>query len=210
MSAETNGISAKDGVLGRRMRGRRPVGSGTLIMVGVIVLSLGVLGGGLLGHAAAPQVVSTPAPEHLYLTIAFNPYTGLDEYFPANFTVPANVAVTITVTNYDNGTNLVPESLAKVLGTVGGTETVTNATGSDASVTSVLPTQVAHTFTVMESPYQINVPIPAAEGTTPTVVTFTIVFTTAGQFTWHCMAPCDPAAMNTPGFMTGTVTVVSQ
>ncbi len=208
MSERTSGMTAREEVLGRRMKGRRQVGSGTLILVGVIVLSLGVLGGGILGHAAAPQTVSTPRPEQLYLTVAFNPYTGADEYFPANFTVPANVPVTITVTNYDNGTNPVPASFAKVLGTVGGTETVTNTTASGASVTSVLPTQVAHTFTLIDTPYQINVPIPAAQGTTPTVVAFTAVFTTAGQFVWHCMAPCDGHAMVTAGFMTGTITVV--
>lgn len=210
MAEETSMVTAREEVLGRRMRGRRPIGSGTLLLVAVVVLSLGALGGGLLGHAAAPQTVSTPTPEHLYVTIAFNPYSGLDEYFPANLTVPANVPITITITNYDNGSNVVPAEYANVTGTVGGTETLTNATASGASVTSILPTEVAHTFTLMEAPYQINVPVPAAQGTTPSVVTFTVVFTTAGQFTWHCMAPCDPVSMVTPGFMMGTVTVVGQ
>ncbi len=182
-----------------------------MVLVGVFVLILGVLAGGILGHLAAPVTASsTPGSEHLYLTIAFDPYTGLDQYFPANFTVPANVPVTITITNYDNGTNTVPASFAQVLGTVGGTETVTNATASGAVVTTVPADQVAHTFTLISTPYQINVPVPAAQGTTPTSVTFTVVFSSAGQFQWHCMAPCDNAAMDTPGFMTGTVTVVGQ
>jgi hypothetical protein len=178
-----------------------------MVTIGAFVLVMGVLAGGILGHAAAPSVVSVTGSDHLYLTISFDPYTGLDQYFPANFSVPANVPVTITITNYDNGTNLVPAAFAQVLGTVGGTETVTNATLHQTAVSSVPTNQVTHTFTLISSPYDINVPIPAAQGTTPTVVTFTAVFTATGQFVWHCMAPCDMAAMDTPGFMTGTVTV---
>ncbi len=208
MSVRQDGTTARDEVLGRRMKGRRPVGSWTMVTIGAFVLILGVLAGGILGHVAAPAVVASSGPDHLYLTIAFDPYTGLDQYFPANFSVPANVPVTITITNYDNGTNVVPAAFSQVLGTVGGAETVTNATASQAAVSSIPADQIAHTFTLISSPYDINVPIPAAQGTTPSVVTFTVVFGTAGQFVWHCMAPCDDAAMNTPGFMTGTVTVV--
>jgi hypothetical protein len=190
-----------------RMQGRRPARSGTILVVGVVLLVVGVLAGGILGHFSAPPVVAASTTEHLYLSIAFDPYSGLDKYFPANFTVPANVPVSITITNYDNGTNAVPADFAQVLGTVGRTETITDATASNVAVSSVPLNQVTHTFTLNAAPYDINVPIPAAHGTTPTVVTFTAVFTTAGQFEWHCMAPCDDAAMMTPGFMTGVVTV---
>lgn len=177
-------------------------------MVGAVLLVLGVLVGGILGHAAAPSVVAKTDTHHLYLEIAFDPYTGLDQYFPANFTVPVNVPVLLTITNYDNGTNAVPVALSQVLGTVGGTETITNATASGVVVSSIPTAQVAHTFTLDAAPYAINVPIPAAKGTTPTAVTFTVIFTAAGQFQWHCMAPCDDAAMMTPGFMTGFITVM--
>lgn len=210
MSATANGTTAREEILGRRMKGRRPVGSATKLTVGVLVLILGVLAGGILGHAAAPAVVSSAGSEHLYLTIAFDPYTGLDQYFPANFSVPQNVPVTITITNYDNGTNVLPEAFSHVLGTVGGTESVTNTTLSGAALASIPTDQIGHTFTLISNPYDVNVPIPAAQGTTPTVVTFSVVFSSAGQFEWHCMAPCDGAAMSTPGFMTGTVTVVGQ
>lgn len=208
MSATGNGTTAREQVSGRRMKGRRPVGPGTFVLVGAFVLILGVLAGGILGHFTANPIVAASGSDHLYLTIAYDPYTGLDEYFPANFTVPANVPVTITITNYDNGTNVVPAAFEHVLGTVGGTETVTNATATGVAISSVPADQIVHTFTLMSSPYDINVPIPSALGTTPTVVSFTIVFTATGQFVWHCMAPCDVAAMDTPGFMTGTVTVV--
>ncbi len=210
MAAVGNGTTARNEVAGRRMQGRRPVGSGTLVLVGAFVLVLGVLAGGILGHVAAPPVVTTSGSDHLYLTISFNPYTGADEYFPANFSVPAGVPVTITITNYDNGTNPVPASFAQVLGTVGGTAIVTNATANGTAITSIPANQVAHTFTLIASPYDINVPVPAAQGTTPTSVTFTVLFTATGQYVWHCMAPCNGHAMVTPGYMTGTVTVVGQ
>lgn len=207
MSVTSNGTTAREHVRGQRMRGRRTPKGGTVVMVGVVLLILGVLAGGILGHLSAPTVVTKSDTVHLYLAIAYDPYTGLDKYFPANFTVPANVPVIITITNYDNGTNAVPAAFTQVLGTADGTETVTNATASNIPVTSVPVDQVAHTFTLISGPYTINVPIPAAQDTTPTVVTFTVVFTSAGQFQWHCMAPCDGQAMTTPGLMTGFVTV---
>lgn len=191
-----------------QMKGRRPLRPSAIVTVSLILLVLGVLAGGILGHVSAPSVVTTSGTDHLYLAIAFNPYTGLDQYFPANFSVPANVPVLITITNYDNGTNIVPAAYAKVLGTVGGTETVTNGTASGVPVTSVPTTGISHTFTLIAGPYAVNIPIPPAQDQTPTVVSFTVVFATPGQFVWHCMAPCDSAAMATLGFMMGTVTVV--
>lgn len=201
---------AREELVARQMRIRRPIRSSTLVGVGALVLIIGVLAGGILGHVVAPPVVTTSGSEHLYLTISFDPYTGADKYFPANFSVPADVPVTITITNYDNGTNPVPSSFAQVLGTVGGTMSVTNATASGAVVASIPVDQVAHTFTLVSGPYDLNVPVPAAQGQTPSSVTFTVDFTTSGQFTWHCMAPCDGHAMTTPGYMTGTLTVVGQ
>lgn len=208
MSASSARAKADEELVARRMNIRRPIRSGTLVGVGAFVLILGVLAGGILGHVIAPPVVTTSGAEHLYLTVSFDPYTGADKYFPANFSVPANVPVTITITNYDNGTNPVPASFAQVVGTIGGTESLTNATVSGANVTSIPQNQVAHTFTLIASPYDINAPVPAAQGQTPSSVTFMVDFTTPGQFTWHCMAPCDGHAMITPGYMMGTVTVV--
>ena len=180
-----------------------------MVVAAAVVLVLGLLIGVIVGHAQTPPTVTTTGTEHVYLTVSFNPYSDLDQYFPANFTVTANIPVIITITNYDNGSNPVPQVYANVTGTVGGTETISNATTGGATVTQVSPEVVAHTFTILQSPYGINVPVPAAEGTVPTVVTFTVVFPTAGNFVWRCMAPCDDVSMVTPGFMMGTVTVVN-
>ncbi len=182
---------------------------GSVAAVGILVLLIGLIGGAMLVRPSSLPATATTGAAYVYLNVAFKPYTGLDEYFPANFTVPANVPVIITITNYDNGTNTVPSAFATVRGTVGGTETVTDATAANRILTSVPATEVTHTFTIMSGNLDVNVPIPAAQGTTPTVVTFTLQFSQTGLINWHCMAPCDPKAMSTPGFMTGTITVVS-
>lgn len=202
--------TTREDVLARRVKGRRPMRSGAVAMTGVVLLVFGLLAGGILGHMATPPVVTTAGTDHIYLTIGFDPYTGLDEYFPANFTVPANVPVIITITNYDNGSNTIPAGFNRVVGTVGGTETVTNATAAAVPTTSVPQGGVAHTFTLQDGPYNVNVPIPSAQGQVPTVVSFTVVFSSTGQFTWHCLAMCDGVAMATPGFMMGSVTVAGQ
>lgn len=182
-----------------------------IVIVAGLALVIGVALGIGVGNSMRGSATSTtpPPPEHLYLTIAYDPATGLDEFFPANFSVPANDPVTITITNYDNGQNPVSAADASVSGTVGGTETVQLWGQAPQNVTSVNTTQVSHTFSMLQGPYSLNVPIPASTSLAqPTVVTFTAVFTTTGTFTWRCLTPCDDVAMATPGFMQGTVTVL--
>lgn len=101
----------------------------------------------------------------------------------------------MTITNYDNGTNAVPDSAGAVTGTVGGTAQINGKT-----VTSIPGADVSHTFTVPS--LGINVPLPASS-----TVTFTVLVEAAGAYAWHCLAPCDANAMATPGFMEGTLTV---
>ena len=53
----------------------------------------------------------------------------------------------------------------------------------------------------------INLPIPAAlDNSTPAIVSASLTFGAAGQYSWWCAAPCDPVAMATAGYMRGTVT----
>ncbi len=184
--------------------GRNAVIVAGLALVLGVVLGIGV--GNAVHGAAAPA--SNTAPAHIYLTVAFNPGTGLDEFFPGNFSVPVGVPVIFTITNYDNGTNLVSTADAQVSGTEGGTESVQLWGQAAQNVTSVDTSTISHTFSVIQGPYSLNVPIPASTDLAhPTVVTFTATFGTTGSFTWRCMTPCDGTAMVTPGFMMGTVTV---
>ena len=180
------------------MKTMRPIGKGARFVLLLIVALLGVVVGAVVGYRnSGPKITG---PVHIYLATAFDPYTGLDKYFPANFTIPAGVDVLFTITNYDNGTNTVDPAYANVQGTVGGTATVNGQV-----VTSIPADRITHTFTIHS--LNINVPIAAAQGQTPAVVSFTLHVDRSGTYQWDCMAPCDPEAMGTPGFMTGSMGV---
>lgn len=178
------------------------------LLAGVLV----VVGGGFALIAGAPAPVAAPpsaSADYLYLTIAFNPVTGMDEYFPANFSVPVGVPVVVTITNYDNGTNLISPTFGQVAGVFGNEATVwSNGSSIPVTYASQPITNVAHTFTIQQTGEHLNVPVPPAGPTgLPTVVEFTTEFNVTGEFTWMCMAPCDSTSMQTPGLMAGTVDV---
>lgn len=182
-----------------------------LVAVGLVLLA-GGFAFAVSDHPASarsdPGGGSAPI-DHLYLTIGFNPVSGADQYFPANFTVPLGAVVVVTITNYDNGTNPVPAAYQQVTGTIGGTATVWSNGSNLGEVVSAAPGgAVAHTFTLQQGPYDLNVPVPPAGPTgAPTTVEFSVEFATAGAYTWECMAPCATDSMSAAGFMTGTVTV---
>lgn len=193
------------------MRGPRPLSRGTLAAVVLVALALGLVGGGLLGYlgrgpVAGPQGAGT---EYLFLTIGFDFATGLDRYFPANFTVPSHALIVVTITNYDNASNPVDNASAQVRGTLGNVETMRAASQAVGMDMSMIPAdQVSHTFTLDTGGYAMNVPVPAANSLSdPMIVTFRAYFNVTGSFVWHCNAPCDPASMDTLGYMRGTVTV---
>ncbi len=196
----------------RERRGTRPLPRGTLVLAIAVVLLVGLVGGGLVGYWSRGLVPApaAPGPEYLFLTIGFDYATGLDKYFPANFTVPTHTPVLVTITNYDNASNPVPAAVANVQGTVGGVETMQAASAAEPMVMTAVPANdVAHTFTMDSGGYAISVPIPAANSLAdPMRVTFTAYFNITGAFDWHCLAPCDSSSMATPGYMRGTVTVV--
>lgn len=174
---------------------KRPLSAAERLLVIGVVVPLALIGGAILVEVVEPQGHTITSSPHLYLTVGFNFTTGEDEYFPANFTIPPDVNVVVTITNYDNGTNPVPDSLGNVTGTVGGTATI-----NGQSVRSISGQSVSHTFTVMS--LGVNVPLPPSS-----TVTFTLLVEGVGSYQWHCMAPCDASAMATPGFMQGTLTV---
>ncbi len=203
----------------RIMKGTRPLGRSGLVLALAVAVVMGIFAGSLATWGFAPLAFSAPganlsppgAGYTLYMTVAFNPGSGHDEYFPANFTVPAHVLVAVTIANYDNGTNVVPGVDGLVKGTLGGTETIVNASYPDGEIVpGVNGTEISHTFTVATGGYDLNIPVPPAPSlSVPTLVTFETYFNVTGSFVWHCLAPCDMISMMTPGFMMGTMTVES-
>ena len=143
-----------------------------------------------------------------------------------NLVVPTDSAVTITVSQYDTGGKPNNAYFAKVVGTVGGTETVDGAT-----VSSVPDNAVGHTFTLRAIATNaptifLNVPLPAVSKDAPNVlhvghgayakprvVTFTFITKGKGVYFWNCEYPCGDSvagfggAMGTYGYMSGTLTV---
>ncbi|MCI4348846.1 MAG: hypothetical protein L3J93_01315 [Thermoplasmata archaeon] len=187
-----------------------------LVLVIGLGVGLGLASSGSSGHSGASSVPSASASvDYVNLTIGWNPATGLDEYFPANFTVPSHTLVEFTITSFDNGTNVVEAPYNAVRGTVGGSEWITSA-GATRQVEGLAPSGIAHTFTIMRmgasmmsGGLALNALVPpAASMAEPVSVSFAAYFNSTGAFVWNCMAPCDMGAMSTMGLMAGTVMVV--
>lgn len=191
---------------------------GAIALVGV-TLVVGWFGFAMMydvgvGNPSAPAATtpstnpSSSGPVSMYLTIVTTP-GGMDQYLPANFSVPANTQINFQVMNYDNGVNNVSSSISQVIGTLDGTETVSGGVpGAPTGALSSLPAgDISHTFSILKGQV-LNVVMPPALGPNqPTVITFSVVFTTPGSYTWLCQAPCDINSMAAPGFMSGTITV---
>lgn len=153
----------------------------------------------------------------------------------ATINLPANRVINLTIINYDDGAGgplgggSGNNSLYNVIGTIGGTMQVTNntnvnstlsgSTGSSGginvvggkTVKSIPIGEAAHTFTILNStnPNEVvlNIPLPI---TSIVTAQFTLH---NGNYNWQCEAPCGTGAsgwggaMETPGWMTGTVAV---
>ncbi|HZY91988.1 MAG TPA: hypothetical protein VFG07_04335 [Thermoplasmata archaeon] len=161
-----------------------------------------VLTAGFVGAMAKEGGVSSQASDartsYVNLTIAINSTTGVPQYAPANFTVPTGKVV-VRITDRDSPMAWAP-CTCQVSGTVGGTEMV-----NGTPVSSVDPSNVAHTFTV--SSLGLNVLSPGAS-----IVSFVLELSAPGVYSWFCLAPCGSNGytgfpMGTPGYMTGTLTV---
>lgn len=157
----------------------------------VVQESLVLLDGGMTDHSGWPQIVGSKS-----------------------IALPAHTKVELTIYSFDTGTAPLTKSLEiydKVLGTVGGNETI-----NGKRVTSLANKAVAHTFTVPG--IGLNLPIPVAtsskrDGIQPAVVTATFETSKTGTFAWHCYAPCGSGSdgmggpMVTAGYMTGDVVI---
>lgn len=182
----------------------------------ISALSLTALlsGCGQLPSAGKSQATTSPAVKyHFYMDVLTGGMIGKPgwpEFSPADFTLPANADVTVTITSFDDGAAPVAAQYGRVRGTVDG-----NATVNGQPVKFVDPRQVAHTFTI--AALNLNVPIPAATSkTSPEIVQFAFHTPQAGTYTWQCYAPCGSGssgwggAMATDGYMMGKVTVANE
>jgi hypothetical protein len=176
----------------------------TAAIVCLVVAVLVVLGGVTLwfatGNPSRPSSISRGtsggSETFLNLTIAYDPSTGMATYTTPNVTMIAHTTVVVTITNHDptHGNLYVPWD-TQVIGTVGGTELIESG-GGWYSAQSLPTGGVSHTFTVLDSLYNISVPIPPATSpTAPTVVTFELTPTTAENTTWACMCDCQNGHM---------------
>ena len=183
------------------------------LVAGVVALLIVLVGALAIVYPASgsPQTASRPAASptvYRNLSIALDSSVGAYGYSSTQLAVPAGVAVVFTITNFDPETAILPSpSYANVVGTVGGSMAMTIG-GHTATVTSVAPGDVSHTFTLSNGVYHVNVPIPAAsENGAPTAVSFTVVFPTQGTFNWGCAVLCGPGQAMVRDAMYGTLTV---
>ncbi len=133
----------------------------------------------------------------------------------ANISLPAHQLIELTIISYDTPTPP-PAQYSNVTGTVGDKMYLINGTSASmgtpqswgAEVSSVPTSQIAHTFTILS----LGINIPVVGGDTEIAYLY---LNQTGTFTWQCYTPCGfpnanggwSAAMVTPGWMTGEVTV---
>jgi hypothetical protein len=178
-----------------------------IVALGVITLGAFAISIQANSSHGSPAAPAAAAPDYVYLTIAFNPMSGMDQFFPANFTVPSHTLVQFTIMNYDDGVNVVPLAAASVTGTVGGSASVLTGSPATAHLVTTIPlSQLSHTFTIGLA--GLNVPIPATDNiSTPNTIVFQAYFNESGALSWLCQAPCDEGSMAMVGYMSGIMTV---
>jgi heme/copper-type cytochrome/quinol oxidase subunit 2 len=115
-----------------------------------------------------------------------------------NVSVPVNQPVTFVITDLDTALNLNYTANATLPFTIyndtaSGQAPVQYATGQSVK----LP--VSHTFVVTGT--NVNIPLPP-----DTIVTFTVTFTTPGEYMYYCTAPCG-LGMGLVGYMEGYINV---
>lgn len=178
-----------------------------VVAIAAVVVALPVLFLVVPGPAAPAQGASSASMPTVFtnLSIVRGP-SGEYMYNETALSVPSDVRVVFTITNYDPARSILPRSSdAQVVGTINGTMTVASG-GRVSTVTAVATNDVAHTFTMSDAYYHLNVPIPpASSATQPTTVTFAVVFSTSGEnFAWGCVVYCGGPLM---AGMYGTITV---
>jgi hypothetical protein len=178
----------------------------SVLLVGVAIAAVVAL----VPRAAPPGLPSAARVSYLNLTVSYNATTGMCIFTPGNMSVVAGTDVKVTITNYDTRTaHLFVAGQDQVMGTSGSTEMVQMGPNAPALPTSgIAPSDISHTFTILDSIYNLSVPIPpAATHSLPAIVSFDATFGTKGTFQWGCMADCSDLSMGSPGAMFGDLTV---
>jgi len=155
---------------------------------------------------------NSTAPESQPMFFVAGP-TGLES--SANISLPVHRLIELVIISYDTPTPPPPQ-YSNVTGTVDGKMYLINGTSAalstpqswGAEVSSVPTSQIAHTFTITS--LGINIPVIGGD----TEIAF-LYLNHTGTFTWQCYTPCGfpnvnsgwSAAMVTPGWMMGEVTV---
>jgi hypothetical protein len=158
----------------------------------VVLFAVGVL---VPTHSAAapsgPQLKT-----YVNLTISYDPVTQVGNYTTPFISVTAHSLVVVTIANFDPTASplFVPWD-NRVVGTVGGNETVNCGNGTEV-VRSLPSDGISHTFTVLDAYYNISVPIPPAPRLgTPCTTSFELVLNQSEMTTWGCVANCDGGLM---------------
>ena len=194
--------------------------------------SVGLLAGNVIGHAPSASTTSESVYSLELIVqhgVNFNTSVGNQPVFyvlqngtlenSSMIFIPSNTLIDLTVISYDNGPAPLENAMyANVTGTVGGFEYVFNSTNPNGmNASKVIPTyfkkatalnasNISHTFTIPQ--LNLNIPIE------PISTTFAQFYANqTGSFLWQCFAECGSGplgqngAMETPGWMTGTVVV---
>jgi hypothetical protein len=152
---------------------------------------------GVLSTNHSSSAPSTPVPQtYENLTIQYDEVSGIANYSSPFISLVGHSLVEMTITNYDPTTSpLFVHWDNQVIGTVGGNETLDCGHGL-VSVTSLPQDGISHTWTVLDSYYNISVPIPPAPNlTSPCVVHFALSLSHSEMTTWGCVADCDNGQM---------------
>jgi hypothetical protein len=180
------------------------------ILSGIVVAAIVLVSwmGWSAAHEGSPLPTGTgnAGPAYVNLSIGHDSQDALSpyRYVPANFSVPAHHLLIFVITSHDGSYHRGPccYNDSGVTGVLGDEEYLN---GSSSGVSAIRASHIAHTFTSFDVPYGLNVPIPVASGSVPTMVQFSLYLNKTGQFTWMCVTFC-PTMMES-GFMTGTITV---
>jgi plastocyanin len=115
-----------------------------------------------------------------------------------NVSVSANQPITFVITNLDTALNLNYTANATIPFTIYN-DTASGQVPVVYSAGQSVKLPMSHTFVVTGT--NVNIPIPP-----DTIVTFTVTFTTSGEYMYYCSAPCG-LGMGLVGYMEGYINV---